>query len=201
MKLFKQTLLTFAALFFCSSVFAAATLQISENGILTGATGVNVAGVLFDVKFRDGSCISLYSSCDKGSVFPGGYEGAEVASHALIEQVFVGQYLASPQLINGCTSTANCIVLTLAYVNSSSYEEMNWLAAQVEPTAFEVCNFRCVLGITGPFSFDSTSLPMFTNAVWSVSSAPIVPIPAAAWLFGSGLIAFIGIARSKSEGQ
>ena len=36
------------------------------------------------------------------------------------------------------------------------------------------------------------------DAVGAISSAaPVIPIPAAVWLFGSGLLGLIGIARRK----
>lgn len=35
------------------------------------------------------------------------------------------------------------------------------------------------------------------DALWSITQASVVPVPAAVWLFGSGLIGLIGIARKK----
>lgn len=37
----------------------------------------------------------------------------------------------------------------------------------------------------------------FAEVVYTPGSAAVVPIPAAAWLFGSGLLALVGIARRK----
>jgi hypothetical protein len=52
------------------------------------------------------------------------------------------------------------------------------------------------------FSFynGETWIPASGNLlyVWAVRDAPVVPIPAAIWLFGSGLLGLIGIARRKS---
>jgi hypothetical protein len=48
-----------------SSAASAATLIVDSNGILTGATGVNVGGTLYDVEFVDGSCIALFDGCDR----------------------------------------------------------------------------------------------------------------------------------------
>jgi hypothetical protein len=39
-------------------VAAAPILQASSGGILTGATGVDVNGTLYDVQFVDGSCVA-----------------------------------------------------------------------------------------------------------------------------------------------
>ena len=53
-----------------------------------------------------------------------------------------------------------------------------------------------------PHNFDGyrgTGNPVLEAEVnnWLVANAPIVPIPAAVWLFGSGLIGLIGVARRK----
>jgi hypothetical protein len=37
----------------------------------------------------------------------------------------------------------------------------------------------------------------FAEVIYTPGSAAVVPIPAAAWLFGSGLLALVGIARRK----
>ena len=33
---------------------------------------------------------------------------------------------------------------------------------------------------------------------WAVHSGDVIPIPAAVWLFGSGLLGLVGVARRKS---
>jgi hypothetical protein len=51
-------------------------------------------------------------------------------------------------------------------------------------------------------SFDGATWVDHTNRpfYFKLSSASIVPFPAAAWLFGSGLIGLIGVARRKVRG-
>lgn len=44
---------------------AAASLLIDSNGILIGATGVQVGGNSYDVSFVDGSCVTLFSGCER----------------------------------------------------------------------------------------------------------------------------------------
>jgi hypothetical protein len=46
-------------------------------------------------------------------------------------------------------------------------------------------------------NLDSPSPP--TNVVWAVRSGDVVPVPAAAWLFVSGLIGLIGVAKRKKS--
>ena len=53
-------------------------------------------------------------------------------------------------------------------------------------------------------SFDTIGAPAIGNAFTSdklrsgdVINSPVVPVPAAVWLFGSGLLGLVGIARRK----
>ena len=48
---------------------SAATLNISGYGELLGAFDVSVNGTLYDVEFRDGNYITLFSGCDEPSDF------------------------------------------------------------------------------------------------------------------------------------
>jgi hypothetical protein len=86
---------------------AAAAILVVDNGILTGATGVDIGGSLYDVTFVDGTCAALFSGCDEPSDFniSGGFE-ANSAAVALLGQVFVdgidGMFDSDPTLTAGC---------------------------------------------------------------------------------------------------
>ena len=49
----------------------------------------------------------------------------------------------------------------------------------------------------GIWNFSGQTATQLTFS-WSSSSATVVPVPAAAWLFGSGLLGLVGIARRKN---
>jgi hypothetical protein len=48
---------------------ANANVLASQRWMSTGATGIDVGGVLYDVLFMDGSCNSLFAGCNSAS-FP-----------------------------------------------------------------------------------------------------------------------------------
>ena len=48
---------------------ADAAMPIVVDGTLRGATGVEVAGSVYDVEFVEGSCSSLFAGCDEDSDF------------------------------------------------------------------------------------------------------------------------------------
>ena len=68
----------------------AATLNVDGSGQKRGAAGVDVGGTLYDVTFRDVTCIALFDGCDEASDFTFATQGdARVASQALLDRVFV----------------------------------------------------------------------------------------------------------------
>ena len=100
--------LAFTALLFAtlSSSFAA-ELLINSNGQLTGATGVDVNGELYDVTFEDDYCYAIFDGCDFNTKFPfQGIGEVQSAALALLQQVIVdtaeGNFASEPGLIYGC---------------------------------------------------------------------------------------------------
>lgn len=88
----------------------AATLVIDENGILTGATGVDVLGVSYDVEFLDGTFAEVFGD-GSGLAFSGSEpQGAVAAAQSLLDQVFLGIYDDNPNLVRGCSFANYCNV-------------------------------------------------------------------------------------------
>ena len=105
----------------CLSTFslqAAPILLFSTSNQLTGATGVEVNGQLYDVEFKDGTCFDLFNGCYEGtdSFFWKTSADAETASLSLLDQVFTdatGALLDSePHRILGCETTISCFAIT-----------------------------------------------------------------------------------------
>jgi len=101
----------------------AATPQIDSQGQLTGATGVVVNSVVYDVEFIDGTCADLYSGCDSLTDFPFSQGESADAAFALLSQVFLntpdGAFDDIPNLTRGCERQLNCKVLTPVSLGSS----------------------------------------------------------------------------------
>ncbi len=161
------------------------------NGILTGATGVEVGGELYNVEFRDGSCVGLFSQCDAAAdfVFQSSVT-ASAASRALLDSVLVdgpsGMFDSIAALTRGC-ARQDCILLTP-------------YAIEVLPVASP----RAVLGsVAQNFSIGTDSVfptaayavendfendPFATFAIWTRAGIPPVPEPGKLALFGAGLL-------------
>lgn len=108
-----KTLLTAIAFGFAATVAQAADLIIDADGQLTGATGVEVGGVLYDVEFVEGSCRELFHPCNDVEDFEfTTRDQATLAGQALLDQVLIntadGLFDDMPQLTRGCENDRYC---------------------------------------------------------------------------------------------
>ena len=172
-----------------------ATLDVNGAGQLTGATGINVNGSNWDVVFSDGAW-----DFSSGTGLPATTKAeADLFSQALLDQVLLdstlGLFDSDPETSNGCENLYVCIFFTPYFVDSvNTYFSLafNQRAGGVNPDM--VRDTPGILGLSGDFSTDTN----WTLGVWTPSSPPNpVPVPAAVWLFGSGLLGLIGISRRK----
>lgn len=103
-----------ASLLFCSipSISPAATLLVNGSHQLTGGTGVNVGGVLYDVSFAQCGPTSgggLTSAC---TPYFHTATDAAAAAQALLDQLFIdgpdGQFDSNPGATLYCSGTTFC---------------------------------------------------------------------------------------------
>ena len=197
---------------FYSTLSYSASLNIS-NGILMGASDVDVNGALYDVRFLDGTCEDLFNGCNDNSDFTFSNplnDGTQIntAMTALLEQVFLdtplGAFDTNPALINGCILSIQCTAQTPLFVNVPG----NGLGITAAVNRNVVLNAQAnsadhITAGGGQRSYDTTNNVQFNPAadgivyaIWS--DATVVPVPPALWLFSTGLLGLIGIAKRNS---
>ena len=196
MKFWK--LATAATALVLSTSANAATLSVDGAGILTGATDVDVGGSLYDVYFMDGTCNSLFNGCSEFMFTD--YASAGLAAQALLDQVLIGVYDTDPNMTNGIEFPGNGpqgSIHTPYALSQYGDDVVTRMATNYEYVDFDTVSDSQLRA----FDDDFTSKYYAVYAVWTEAGAgaPVstVPIPAAAWLFGSGLLGLIGVARRK----
>ena len=203
--LFRRFFLLFLGAFlFAQQAQATPMLQLDSNGILTGATGVNVGGVLYDVTFLNGSCESLFNNCSVGSItFTTAIE-AVAASQALLDQVLVdtNNYLfdSDPSLTRGCAATPTyCDVLTPYSYSDTGYTVLPmdvYIAGALNEPAPNA-NYVPSCCQTWYAATDTTNDPYFVFASWAKQTSS-VPEPPTLALTGLGLV---GLWFSRREAR
>lgn len=186
------------------SVSHAAIIKLKvDNGMLLGADNVKVNGLLYNVKFQDGTCIALFSGCDDPSDFMfNTLDGSIDSSNALLDQVLIdsiyGDFDSTAGLTMGCSLLfPRCIILNpfmidyndndiihsgCAFNNSSS------LAGGDSDGAG--CNALITRSIANSFN-----TPFITFAVWS--EVALIPAPGTAFMFLMGIAGLLVSHRRK----
>ena len=161
-----------------STPASAALLAINGAGQLTGATGVEVNDIFYDVEFRDGTCIELFDGCDEASdfVFGSSAEAAD-ASQQLLDQVFLDQgtlataFDSDPSLTYDCLSVVRCIAFTPWFVSDGNVSIEG--AANYNPASADLVSSAGALD-----NYNSFVSPDVTWAIWREGSPPVsIPLP------------------------
>ncbi len=195
--LFKSSVFSFfCAGFFCFSAFAAPT-PIVENGQLIGAYDVDVNGVVYDVRFVEGSLRELfYSSTDDTWNFDFDSTGAFHATRALVDQVYRidgvwTEFIDSPSFTFGIGTGHSQMRLLTPYTSvggaSGIPHSMVYMYQGYKPTA---------VSSQGYSGADTRSDPGYVYADWTVSNNS-VPVPGTFILLGLGIIGVAGTTRRK----
>lgn len=177
--------LVLVASLFGANVANAAMLQVSADGKLTGATGVDVNGTLYDVSFQEGSCDSLFGGCDPANFAFHNASNAFTAAWALLQQVFIdsplGYFDFAPDLLFGCSAVVVCGVLTPYDPGLVMSADNGWLEFfdRLHMLAFDPAIS------TAPGLYEDSSV----YAIWTVTETQLVPEPSILSLLGAGIAA------------
>jgi hypothetical protein len=195
MGYFKR-LTAIACLVVCAiPLHAAPVLQIT-GGVLTGAKGVEVSGVLYDVEFKDGTCVALFSGCNQVSDFVFQSQvAAAAAAQALLNSVFLdsafGQFDSQPALTNGCSNASQC----LANIPFET-DGLSVLGSAAGNMVLEGSD--SLWNSNTDIDFGTAAINYFTYAIFS-RAAIAIPEPGSLALIGLGFAALIAVRKRKQN--
>ena len=166
----------------------AATIIRDGNGIMTGATGVDVAGASYDVEFVEGSCNSLNNNCTDFAFTIGNVSDA---AQALVDEVL---YSTDGSIPVGRLGLPASVFFTAAQSAESA-------VTGVVVYAISQLGIPSLSGLVEfgelPTDYDTSADPAIVYVEWTLSP---VPLPAAAWLFMSAIAGLAGakqLSRSR----
>ncbi len=166
--------------------------QLTVGGVsgwrLANTNPVN--GTAFNNVFTNNGSTDIGRNVSRSGTAYAGSQDSELANLFYNVLGNVSDYDSSGILDNGCV--AGCLTSAGPFSNVQSY--YYWSATEYAPNTGKAWYFNTRYGIQGSFN----KVNSFYG--WAVQSGDVsaVPVPATVWLFGSGLLGLIGVARCKS---
>ena len=167
----------------------AATIEYSGTDVIS-VTGLIVDNGIYDAIFYDGSYNSLLADYP-APAYQTDYTAAfaEAATQSLFQFAITDSGFTGVAVndISGCYLTSACLLGTVVGQNSLyawSFTYTGNGTSSTDPQYYD-----------GIFAGPDTNYTSVSYVVWNQTG--VVPVPAAVWLFSSGLLGLIGAARRK----
>jgi len=155
-----------------------------ESGILTATVGATQLGMHMLFDWNGNLNIDVFVVANPSSMFGTGQLLSTVKNTK-------GDLKCSSSFTG--TITKNCLYDGANYGSTPPTSGQVWMMASTDPDGDGVNGVPMAAG--GPFAGFNANF----NATMAPTPDAVVPVPAAVWLFGSGLLGLVGIARRKKK--
>lgn len=179
----------------CWTGAASAVSLVLTDGKLSGARGVDVGGILYDVDFRSGTALDVYGA-DMSGVFFTTLAEATSATQALSSQVLTGIYDTDPSMTYGVPAGGMNGAGFGAFVTAYAFSNLGcappscaWFYRFLN-YADESADFMQRIGHGTSFGTAG-----YLYADWSLASVSPVPLPGALGFILSGFGAMVAMQR------
>jgi hypothetical protein len=170
----------------------AATIHTDTSGTtLLGFYDVSVDGALYDVTFVDGTYNAVFGAQPLSfSGLTEAYAASDALEEAIAQYPTWDDHSAGTPI--GIASSSNIWGFFIPY-EITQPDQVSVLSLLHKYIAPGISSPHLFVGLAT--SYDTTDLTGSVWARWERVNA--VPIPAAVWLFGSGLLGLIGLSKRK----
>ncbi|MEM7101127.1 MAG: VPLPA-CTERM sorting domain-containing protein [Pseudomonadota bacterium] len=189
----KKSIFVIIAILAISEHAAALTLTV-ESGKVTGATGVNINGTIYNLSLTaNGGCADLYFGCNNDSDFAplteSDFAATQNALASVLQSAFDSGFVANE--IAGCSDMTNCYIFTPTHAVEIS-SRIALAGALLDVTGV-------TLQLLGYGFGENVNFSNFANTTWGIFEVAAVPLPAAVWLFVSALGGLFGVRKLKAR--
>ena len=163
----------FLLLLLISTNTSHALLLDIDNGELLGASNIEIDGILYNVSFREGTCIELFNDCDETLDFLfQDKASANKASLALLSSVFsTSSFDDDPALTFGCESSDICTIWTPYDISTNIV--LTSVMYNYSTTSILIDGFSNLDTVTRPVDMSLSTTATF--AAWSLATPVVAP--------------------------
>lgn len=181
-----------------SSLTHAAVMAVTDNGSLLGFTGLSFLGSTWDVEFVAGRSIRDVFGVPNQFDFDSEADALEASAQLDDAFILFPSRDADPSTTEGCDSYpghTSCNILTPWALDGANSDWAKYAGLQNNPAGY----INQVYLSSGHLDRVVNSGIKINQTIADWTKVATVPVPAAIWLLGAGLLGLLGVSHRKVQ--